>query len=86
MNLLSLLHFVWDLFNYSGLHEEPPQSWEALSSQLPKGKNKRKGQKETEGQRKHSEETEYKIHMTAPVILNANAGCVFAGVTHCFFY
>lgn len=60
--------------------------WEELSSPLPKGKNKRKGQKEAEGQRKHSEETEYKIHMTAPVILNANAGCVFAGVTHCFFY
>lgn len=34
----------------------------------------------------NDEETEYKIHMTAPVILNANGGCVFARVTHCFFH
>lgn len=41
---------------------------------------------EKEGQHKQSEETEYKIHMTGLVILNANAGYVFAGVTHWFFY
>lgn len=82
MPLLSLLHFVWDLFNYSGLHEEPSRSMGGAL--VPT--SEREGQKETEGQRKHSEETEYKIHMTAPVILNANAGCVFAGLTHCFFY
>lgn len=48
-------------------------------------KNERQESKK-EGQYKQSEETEYKIHMTGLVILNANAGCVFAGVTHWFFY
>lgn len=48
-------------------------------------KSERQGSKK-EGRHKQSEETEYKIHMTGLVILNANAGCVFAGVTHWFFY
>lgn len=46
-----------------------------------KGKKAKK-----EGQHKQSEETEYKIHMTGLVILNANAGHVFPGVTRWFFY
>lgn len=59
---------------------------EELSSKFPKGRKKERQESKKEGQHKHSEETEYKIHMTALVILNANAGSVFAGVTHWFFY
>lgn len=47
---------------------------------------KGKKAKKKEGHYKQSEETEYKIHMTGLVILNANAGHVFPRVTHWFFY
>lgn len=43
-------------------------------------------ERQNERQESEKEETEYKIHMTGLVILNANAACVFAGVTHWFFY
>lgn len=48
-------------------------------------KTKSKGVRRRDGT-KQSEETAYKIHMTGLVILNANAGSVFARVTHWFFY
>lgn len=51
-----------------------------------KGEKNERQESEKEGLHKQSEETEYKIHMTGLVILNARAGCVFAGVTHWFFY
>lgn len=55
-------------------------------NQISKGRKNEKQESEKEGQHKQSEETEYKIHMTGLVIFNANAGSVFAGVTHWFFY
>lgn len=55
----------------------------SFNLKFERGGNERQ---ESEGHHKQSEETEYKIHMTGLVILNANAGHVFPGVTHWFFY